>query len=77
MLQLQNITLKDTLNLSINLKTHVKSKHEGVRYQCDESGFAATTKGNLKTHIESKHGFVPYPCSECDFVAITKCALKI
>jgi len=28
------------------LKKHKESKHEGVRYPCDECEFAATTAGN-------------------------------
>ena len=29
------------------LKTHIESKHEGVRYPCDECEFASTTKSDL------------------------------
>ncbi|XP_023346866.1 uncharacterized protein LOC111715731 isoform X2 [Eurytemora carolleeae] len=34
-----------------HLKTHVESKHEGVRYPCWQCEFAATTAGSLKIHV--------------------------
>ena len=40
---------------SSNLKTHIRSKHEGVRYPCSHCEFAATQEGVLKRHIENKH----------------------
>ena len=38
-----------------SLKRHKESKHEGIRYPCDQCGYAATTVSNLKQHKESKH----------------------
>ena len=40
---------------SSHLKTHIRSKHEGVRYPCSHCEFAATQEGVLKRHIENKH----------------------
>ena len=39
-----------------DLKLHIKSKHEGVRYPCSHCEYVFTTAGNLKKHIKSKHG---------------------
>ena len=36
-------------------KVHKASKHEGVRYQCNECEFAGSTAGLLKHHKESNH----------------------
>ena len=33
-----------------SLKTHKKSKHEGIRYPCEQCEYAATTSGNLRAH---------------------------
>ena len=38
-----------------NLKVHIGSKHEGVRYQCDQCDFTAAQIGHLKGHTRSKH----------------------
>ena len=38
-----------------NLRTHVQSKHEGVKYACMHCDYQATTTGSLKRHIDSKH----------------------
>ena len=38
---------------SSNLSQHIKSKHEGVRYPCDQCDYVATGKGHLKIHKKS------------------------
>ena len=38
-----------------DLKKHVESIHEGVRYPCKQCEYAATQAGDLKRHVESKH----------------------
>ena len=32
-----------------------KSKHDGVKYACNQCDYQATTKSSLKTHIKSQH----------------------
>jgi len=61
---------KDTL-----LK-HIQSKHEGVKFSCDQCAFKATLKGTLLTHVKSKHEGVKYPCNQCDYEASRKSSLK-
>merc|ERR1712126_241775 len=51
----------------INLKTHIKSIHEGVKYPCNQCDYQATQQGSLITHIKSKHEGVKYSCNQCDF----------
>ena len=41
--------------ISGTLRTHVESKHEGVRYPCDQCDYKATQEINLKKHKEYKH----------------------
>lgn len=50
------IWFNDSNNLS--LKTHIKNKHEGVRYPCDLCDYAATTNTALKIHVEAMQASV-------------------
>ena len=38
-----------------DLRTHVKSIHEGVRYPCDQCDYKATQKSNLSKHSKINH----------------------
>ena len=38
-----------------NLSRHVKSKHEGIRHNCDQCNYAATQVSSLKRHRLTKH----------------------
>ena len=49
------------------LLKHVESKHEGVKFLCDQCNYKATQKGHLKAHIQSKHENVKFHCDKCDF----------
>ena len=60
-----------------NLRTHVDSKHEGVRYSCDQCDYKATINKDLKRHKEIKHEGVRYPCDKCDYKASTEGNLKL
>ena len=42
-------------HVTINLKTHQQSDHEGKKYQCGSCDFQAKQSGNLKTHQKSVH----------------------
>ena len=42
-------------NQKHNLKTHINSKHEGIKYPCQQCDHQATTSSNLQQHINSKH----------------------
>ena len=62
---------------SSNLKTHIHSKHEGVKYSCNRCKYAATEPSSLKKHIKNKHEGVRYPCDQCEYAATTAADLKI
>ena len=51
------------------LLTHIKSKHEGVNYPCDQCDFKETCRAALLRHTNSKHKGIIYPCDQCDFIA--------
>ena len=45
-----------------NLKAHVQSKHENVRFGCSQCEYKARTKGSLKAHIQAKHENARFEC---------------
>ena len=51
------------------LRRHKGSKHDHLRYSCDECEYAAKTAWNLNCHKESKHEWVQYPCDESEYAA--------
>ena len=48
-----------------NLKKHVQSQHDGIRYFCDKCDHITTQKGHLKAHKKSQH--VNHNSDELDF----------
>ena len=62
------MTTSNTLQLKKKFEKHVKYKHEGVRYPCDQCEYAAITAGYLRKHNKNKHECVRYPCKQCDYV---------
>ena len=42
----------------MSVKKHKESKHQGIRYPCDECQYAAQTSYNLKRHKELKHSVI-------------------
>ena len=52
------VVLKSTLNQNmkqINFKTHIESKHEGVRHTCDQCNSKYLSRSKLTRHTKSKH----------------------
>ena len=45
---------------------HTKSKHEGVKYACNQCDKQFAQQAHLTTHIQSKHEGVKYACNQCD-----------
>ena len=45
-----------------DLKKHIMSVHENVKYPCDQCAFKAAEKGYLKRHKMSVHVKVKYHC---------------
>ena len=48
-----------------NVKMHILSLHEGVRFICPQCDRDCSTKSNLRQHMRSKHEGKKYPCREC------------
>ena len=38
-----------------DLQRHYRSKHEGIKYPCNQCNYQATQKGDLKKHTQRKH----------------------
>jgi predicted RNA-binding Zn-ribbon protein involved in translation (DUF1610 family) len=51
------------------LTTHIQSKHQGIRYDCDQCDYRANTKSVLTIHQQSKHEGIRYDCDQCDYRA--------
>ena len=47
------------------LKKHIKSEHEGVKYQCDQCQQEFLSQTNLKQHILSVHEDITYQFNKC------------
>ena len=52
-----------------NLTTHIQSKHDGVKYACNQCDYHATQLSSLRVHIQNVHEGVKYPCNQCDYQA--------
>ena len=44
------------------IKTHQESKHEGLRYSCNQCDYQAMEPRSLKRHQQYKHEGVGYLC---------------
>ena len=51
------------------LNRHMKSKHEGVMYSCNQCDYQAGYQGHLTIHIQTKHEGIKYACDQCDYQA--------
>ena len=58
------------------LKNHIKAKHEGVYYSCDQCSHTVSTRVYLKIHIKAKHEGVYYICDQCSYKSSYTCDLK-
>ena len=46
---------------------HVKVKHLGLKYKCDECDYQANHKQSLDLHVKIKHLGIKFRCDECDY----------
>jgi len=60
----------------MHLKTHIQSKHEGVRHACNQCDYQAVYQSTLKIHIQSKHEGIKYSCNRCDYQSSLKNSIK-
>ena len=51
---------------------HIQTKHEGVKYACNQCDQQFTQQSSLTTHIQSQHEGVKYACNQCDYQATEK-----
>ena len=75
MYMVQNPPKYDDVICEQPLRTHIKSKHEGVKYACNQCDYQATQQFNLTTHIKAKHEGVKYSCDLCDYQLNSKSSL--
>merc|ERR1711884_758069 len=54
---------------TFDLQTHIKSVHEGQKFQCPQCEYKATRKGHLQTHIKSVHEGQKFHCPQCEYKA--------
>ena len=54
-----------------DLVRHIRNRHEGVRYSCNQCEYQATTQKTLKAHKEAVHEGVKYLCNQCEYQATT------
>ena len=52
------------------MKKHKRSKHEGIKYPCDQCEYASTSTTNSKQHKESKHEGKRYSYDQCEFITL-------
>ena len=57
------------------LKNHIMSAHEGIRYQCDECERKFTMKSSIRKHKRNMHN-KQHLCEQCNFEAVYKADLK-
>ena len=57
-------------------KNHVKSVHEGQKFQCPHCEHKATQRSHLQTHIKSVHEGQKFQCPHCEHKATEKGNLK-
>jgi uncharacterized Zn-finger protein len=49
-----------------DIKIHIQSVHDKIKYPCDLCNKEFTQKNNLNTHIQSVHNGLRYLCDLCD-----------
>ena len=55
---------------------HKQSKHEDIRYRCNQCSFKAKYKSNLKQHQQSQHEIAIYSCDQCGYKATLQSNLR-
>ena len=58
------------------LKSHMASKHDEGRLQCDKCDYQSASKQHLKSHMAYKHAVGQIQCDKCDYQSDSKQALK-
>ena len=59
-----------------HLLRHIRSKHEGFKYSCNQCEYQATEQGKLKNLKQAIHEGVEYSCDQCEYHATGQGNLK-
>ena len=51
------------------LTDHVKARHRGEKYLCDQCDFQTSNRRVFSRHRKQMHGDKAFFCDECDFKA--------
>ena len=52
-----------------DVKSHILSVHEGVKYNCTSCSFKTSYSANLRKHVKSVHDQEKFECDRCDYKA--------
>ena len=58
------------------LQAHIKNKHEGYLFSCNQCDFKNARNDAVNEHIARIHDGVVYRCERCDLVMTSKGSLK-
>ena len=48
---------------------HLRSQHEGIKFNCKQCDYEATQNHNLQKHIQSEHEGIKYICANVQKVS--------
>ena len=57
---------KGEYNSRDGLQSHIRIKHDGVRFSCTQCDYTATRLKHLTDHKQTKHEGVMFKCDKCD-----------
>ena len=60
-----------------DLRNHIESKHEDMKFECDRCKFTAKSKYIVTRHIQFDHENIRFPCNLCEKVFTKATTLKI
>ena len=63
-------------NRSNNVKAHIESIHEGIKFACPYCKVQFSDKSALSKHTKSVHKGIRVPCQHCDYKAQGNSNLK-
>merc|ERR1719319_836189 len=67
--KIEVVSDNESMDFVLDEQSSKASKHEGVKYPCDECSKEYISASNLRQHKSSKHKGVKYPCEKCHYKA--------
>ena len=58
---------EDQVSTQESVQKNIQSKHEGIKYPCNQCDYQATHQSSLQTHIAAKHSDNILQCELCDY----------